>query len=75
MTRELRLLRLRLVADDDGHWYCIPADKRAEFDLWLKTFGWGDPEYCYKGENFEQYRLNMHPSNHTFTDFQEDKCK
>jgi hypothetical protein len=64
--------RLRLVQDDSSHWYAIPADKKAEFELWEKTFGWRNHDF-YEGEDFQQYRLNMHPTNYTFTNLKEDK--
>lgn len=60
--------RKRLVSDEDGHDYIIPADKRAEFDAWLYSDaamdGGPPPEWAT--------RLNMHPSNHTFTDWRAD---
>jgi hypothetical protein len=65
--------RFRLVSDDAGHTYAIPANKIKQFELWMKTFGWADHEYHYKGEDFSEYRLNMHESNYTFTDLREDK--
>lgn len=29
--------RFRLMQDDDGHWYVVFADKRNEFEEWLKS--------------------------------------
>jgi hypothetical protein len=65
--------RFRLVQDNSSHWYAIPADQRVKFEEWMNTFGWGDHEYHYKGPDFSEYRLNMHPSNYMFTDLKEDK--
>ena len=66
-------MRLRLVFGDDGHWYAIPADKRGVFEDWVESESkWVMDEYTYTGEDFEKYRLNMHPSSYTFTDLQED---
>lgn len=61
--------RKRLATDDDGHWYLIPADKGDEFEKWVFSDeamdGAEPPEWVE--------RLNMHPVNHTFVDWQEDK--
>lgn len=64
--------RFRLVQDDSCHWYAIPADKRQEFDLWVEACE-GDDYDTYISEDFEEFRLGMHPSNHTFTDLKEDR--
>lgn len=70
--------RFRLVQDDSCHWYAIPADKREEFDLWVKSFD--DDNYVeddkpkpYTGVDFDEYRLNMHVSNYSFANLREDK--
>jgi isopenicillin N synthase-like dioxygenase len=68
-------MRFRLVQDDSSHWYSIPADKRAEFDAWCASFEReeeDDDDYRYEGEDFEEYSLNMHPSNYTFEALKED---
>jgi hypothetical protein len=58
--------RFCFVQDDSCHWYCIPADQRHNFDLWVESFV-ADAS-TYRGPDFEQYRLNMHISNYSFTD-------
>lgn len=63
---------MRLVSDDSGHRYAIPAGERANFDAWVASFE-DDVDSGYKGPDFEQYRLDMHIANYTFTDLQEDK--
>lgn len=65
MTHECRF---RLVSDDDGHEYVIPAERREEFDAWLQSDAAMDGEELAWAE-----RLNMHHSNYTFTGWQEDK--
>ena len=60
--------RFRVVTDDDGHWYLIPAERRDEFDEWLNSEAAMDGEELPWAE-----RLNMHPSNHTFADWREDR--
>ena len=30
-------MRYRIVMDDDGHWYVIPADREREFTEWLES--------------------------------------
>lgn len=66
-------MRLKFVSDDDGHWYAIPADKRDDFEGWVESESrWVEDEYTYTGEDFEKYRLNMHPSNYTFDNLEED---
>jgi hypothetical protein len=60
--------RLRIVDDDSGHHYVIPAERREEWDQWIGSEAWEDgdvPEWAK--------RLNMHQSNHTFTDWREDR--
>lgn len=64
--------RFRLEQDDSGHWYAIPTEQKMQFDEWLLSFE-NYEGLIYDGPDFEEYRLNMHPSNYTFTDFQEDK--
>ncbi len=59
--------RFRLEQDNSGHWYCIPADitTLSKFEDWYNE----DPDYT--GPSFDEYRLNMHPCNYSFVDFQE----
>jgi len=66
-------MRYRLTRDDSSHWYCIPADQLERFhDLLDKACG---EDYEAEGEFnrlFSHYRLNMHISNYTFTDWERD---
>jgi len=62
--------RFRLVSDDSGHTYAIPADKREAFERWVDSFNYSND---YSEGDFDQYRLGMHESNYTFVDLQEDK--
>jgi hypothetical protein len=64
--------RFRLVSDDSGHTYAIPADKREAFAHWVDSFNDSAEGDCSEGD-FDQYRLGMHESNYTFIDLQEDK--
>jgi hypothetical protein len=63
--------RFRLIQDDSSHWYAIPANKRAAFKKWVESFN-----DDYKGkppkEDFDEYRLSMHPTNYSFENFKED---
>ena len=62
--------RFRFIEDDSSHWYAIPAEKQVQFESWCLSFE--DEAENYSGEDFERYRLNMHPTNCTFTDLRED---
>ena len=62
--------RFRLVSDDSGHTYAIPADMREKFESWCLSFE--DENEKYDGPDFEEFRLGMHESDYTFTDLQED---
>lgn len=58
------------VTDDDGHWYAIPADKLGAFNAWLEAGPyWED----FKGEEFDDARLNMRISNYSFENLREVK--
>jgi hypothetical protein len=61
--------RLRLVSDDDGHEFVIPADKREEFRRWEESDAAmdGEPPPAWAKP------INMHHSNYTFTDWEEDR--
>jgi len=61
-------MRFRLEKDDSGHWYCIPADMETlvQFENWVYNED-------YTGIGFDKYRLDMHPCNYSFIDFQEDR--
>ena len=63
--------RFRFISDDSGHTYAIPADKREAFERWVDSFN-DSAEGDYSEGDFEQYRINMHASNYTFIDLQED---
>lgn len=67
--------RFRLVSDDDGHDYVIPADTINEFYSWVRYFAENDSDNGHKhlGGDFSQYRLGCAPSCYTFTDFREDR--
>lgn len=69
--------RFRIVSDDSGHEYAIPAHLREQFNAWVVSFDDFDApegtERVYEGPDFDEYRLNMHISNYTLTDLQEDK--
>jgi len=39
-------MRFRLIPDNDGHWYLVPANKEEEFNTWVDSFNEeneGDP--------------------------------
>jgi hypothetical protein len=64
--------RFRFVRDDSCHWYAIPADKQADFEKWVESFDTGGEEWVRDElEDFNQYRLSMHPSSYSFTDLKE----
>jgi hypothetical protein len=65
---KLRAQRKRLVDDDSGHYYVIPAEKREEWDKWIDSEAWEDGDVPAWAE-----RLNMHQINYTFTDWREDR--
>lgn len=57
--------KMRLVSDDDGHYYLIPIEKEKEFYEWVEKWD----EYTYglsdcliylaeEFENFENYRID-----------------
>jgi hypothetical protein len=65
--------RFRFVQDDSSHRYAIPAELRDQFDKWVASYEQDWNEYVpFDGPDFDQYRLNMRPSNYTFTDLKED---
>lgn len=51
--------RFALVRDGDGHWYVIPADKMAEWEVWAASDDEDEPAYSN--------RLSGSPSLLTFT--------
>lgn len=60
--------RKRIVPDESGHWYLIPADKNEAWDEFLNSedaLDGVEPEWAE--------RLNMHQSNYSFTDWREDR--
>jgi hypothetical protein len=60
--------RKRLVSDDDGHDYVIPADKQRAWYDFLNS------EAAELGELPEwAERLQLSPNCYTFTDWQEDR--
>jgi hypothetical protein len=66
--------RERFEQDDSGHWYAIPAKMRNKFNEWVVYMSdESEPYVPWEGEEFNQYRLGMHPSNYTFTDLKEDE--
>jgi hypothetical protein len=58
----------RLVKDNDGHWYVIPAGERALFDEWVRCMEEGED---FDGPDFGKCCLNMHPSNYVFDGWRE----
>lgn len=54
-----------LKQDDSCHWYLVPAEDAQHFNSWLDSFANHDEDY--RGIDFEEYRLQMHPSNYVFT--------
>lgn len=52
-----------LVDDEDGHWYCIPVEERDRFNAWVYE---EDDRF-----DFDSYRIDMHPSNYCFENFEE----
>jgi hypothetical protein len=63
--------RLKLAVDEEGHWYCIPADQDAEFHELLEN-GYRTDEWHEFDELFGHCRLNKHWSSYTFTDWRPD---
>jgi len=63
--------RFRLVKDDDGHSYVIPAGLLKEFHAWVEAAA--DEYEGYTGPSFEDFALSYHPSAYTFTDWKEDR--
>lgn len=66
--------RFRLVQDDDGHFYIIPADAQEKFDLWV---AWSGDLDAIDGDqveypDFDSMRLDGDPSRVTFVDPKED---
>lgn len=59
--------RLRLVQDDSCHWYAIPAGFQQEFDAWVQSFEDSGDAPEYEGPDFDDYRIDGHPSFYTFT--------
>jgi hypothetical protein len=60
-------MRYRLVSDDDGHKFIIPADKATEWDEFVEdpeSFDWTPPEWAQE--------LGCHYSTYTFTDWKKD---
>lgn len=55
--------RWRMMSDDDGHWYVIPANRREEFDAWVyggSNNGVPQPDWAWS--------INGHLSNVTFSE-------
>jgi hypothetical protein len=69
---EQKALRFRLVSDDSGHQYSIPQGLWARFGEWLNSYD-DDFKGTYEGPDFNEFRLNSHISNYTYTDLQEVK--
>jgi hypothetical protein len=56
-------MRYRLVSDNNGHEYVIPADSVDEFYRWVDAWEDGGE---YNGKDFEDCRMNI--NNLTFAD-------
>lgn len=61
--------RMCFVQDDDSHWYCILADRKADFEDMAAEVS-EDVDNNFDVE-FGEYRLEMHPSNYSFVDLKE----
>ena len=58
--------RWRLLSDDDGYDYLVPAEKEKEFDAWLReAYDGGDPEGYLR---FGCVSLGCSPTCLSFTD-------
>jgi hypothetical protein len=57
----------RLVEDDDGHSYVIPADQLEDFEDWVDNVTNGCAYLMEK--DYEQYYLNTHPTSVVFKDW------
>ena len=73
---EQKQKRYRLVTDDSGHWYSIPYGLWTRFKEWDESFqdDGGTEEWLrkkYEGPDFNEFRLNTHISNYTYTDLRE----
>ena len=55
------LPRGRLMRDDDAHWYFIPVELCARFTELLDL-----EDHDAVNDEYEQFRLEMHPSNYVF---------
>ena len=63
-----------MVQDDSSHWYAIPADKEGLFEAWVLYMSDEGAVYVpYEGEEFDSYRLGLHPSSYSFADLKEDR--
>lgn len=60
-----KVQRYRLLRDDDGHWYVVPAELEPIFDKWVEDTS---NDLDWTGENFEKYSLGGDLSNVTFID-------
>ena len=67
---EQKSKRFRLVSDDSGHQYSIPQGLWARFKEWERSYA-DDFEGKYEGPDFNEFRLNSHISNYTYTNLQE----
>ena len=52
-----------LVSDDDGHDYCIPAEKQDQFREWVES---DEYESDYRGPDYAGYALGGSPTQLTF---------
>jgi hypothetical protein len=59
--------RFRLLSDDDGHYYLVPAEKEEEFNIWVDSFNdeEGDPDGY---EELGAVSLGCSPTYVSFTD-------
>jgi hypothetical protein len=56
--------RYKVLKDDDGHYYVVPAEKEDLFDKWVEA---GPYWEGYEGEDFEKYALGGSLSLLTFS--------
>ena len=71
------MTRKCFMADDDGHWYAIPVDRRGFFAILLdKSLDEDDEDLMYEAQdsfnkNFGADRLDMDISNYSFDNLED----
>ena len=60
----------RIVEDDSGHSYVIPAELQQEFDEWIEYMELDEWDAApWDGYDFDKCYINVHPSNILFTEY------